>query len=95
MAIVDNHSLTYFEKRRKELRRNRFLDRLHEKPLMTQTRRARFEAVEHHGNAVGSGLGIEFYDCMADARRVPNAHQPRFLAIATLLDKQQESETSG
>ena len=84
MAISHKSSSTYFEKRRQELRRNRFLSRLHDQPLMTQTRRARFEAVEHHGNALGHGLGIEFYDCLAEERGAPEARRPRPLPIAEL-----------
>ena len=53
----------YFRKRREEVVVERFLERLHQQPLMTRARRARFEAVEHEGNALGNGDGFEFYQC--------------------------------
>ena len=83
MNLTDSQD--YFTKRRQELRKQRYLQRLHQHPIMTQTRRARFEAVEHLGNALGQGLGIEFYDCDAEKRGVPDAHRPQPLSIALLL----------
>ena len=88
MAISNHHPTDYFTKRKEQLRRERYLSRLHDQPIMTQTRRAHFEAVEHHGNALGGGLGIEFYDCMAERRGVTNAHRPQALPIARLLEAQ-------
>lgn len=72
-------------KRKAELRAQRYLTRMHLQPIMTQTRRARFEAVEHVGNALGRGLGIEFYDCDAERRGVPNANRAQALPIAAIL----------
>ena len=76
----------YFTKRRKQLRVERYLQRLHQQPLMTQARRARFEAVEHAGNALGHGLGLEFYDCEAARRGLPEANHPKDLPIALVLE---------
>lgn len=87
MAITQQQTPSFFETRRKELRRDRYLTRLHRQPLMTQTRRARFEAIEHHGNALGRGQGIEFYDCIAEERGVENAHRPQPMPVAQLLER--------
>ena len=75
----------YFTMRRAELQKERYLKRMHRKPIMTQTRRARFEAVEHMGNALGRGLGIEFYDCDAAQRSVHNAERAQALPLALAL----------
>ena len=85
MAITNHHPTDFFLKRRQELRKQRYLSRLHDQPLMTQVRRARFEAIEHHGNAIGHGLGVEFYDCEAERRGVPGAHLAKDLPIAKLF----------
>ncbi|MFT4638558.1 MAG: hypothetical protein ACI8T1_001879 [Verrucomicrobiales bacterium] len=76
----------YFTKRRTQLRVERYLSRLHQQPIMTQTRRARFEAVEHKGNALGHGLGLEFYDCEAARRGIPDADRPENLPLAVVLE---------
>ena len=76
----------YFTKRRTQLRVERYLQRLHQQPIMTQSRRARFEAVEHVGNALGHGLGLEFYDCEAAKRGIPEANRPKDLPISLVLD---------
>ncbi len=65
---IHSSSSDFFTKRRAELKRERFLERLHRQPLMTKVRRARFEAVEHIGNALGQGLGIEVYDCAKEQK---------------------------
>ncbi|MEN9023339.1 MAG: hypothetical protein ABF370_22830 [Verrucomicrobiales bacterium] len=52
---------------------------------MTQTRRARFEAVEHVGNAIGHCLGIEFYDCLAAQIGVPNAVRGKDIPLSLVL----------
>ena len=84
MNLTD--SLDYFTVRRAQLRKERYLKRMYRKPIMTQTRRARFEAVEHVGNAIGHGLGIEFYDCLAAQRGVPNADRAQDLPLSLALD---------
>lgn len=82
-----SHQDDYFVTRRQELRIGRFLDRLHRQPLMSQVRRARFEAVEREGNALGFGLGVEFYDCQSEQRGIPMAHLPKGLPIASVMQR--------
>ncbi|NCF88163.1 MAG: hypothetical protein GWQ08_22015 [Verrucomicrobiaceae bacterium] len=53
---------------------------------MTQTRRARFEAVVHVVNAIGHCLGIEFYDCLAAQRGVPNAERGKDIPLSLVLN---------
>ena len=83
---ISHNSQDYFTKRRRQLRKERYLQRLHQQPIMTQTRRARFEAVEHIGNALGHGLGLEFYDCEAAKRGIPEANRAQDLPLAVVLE---------
>ncbi|MCH1507115.1 MAG: hypothetical protein L7V86_26295 [Verrucomicrobiales bacterium] len=80
------NSSNYFTSRRAQLRKERYLKSMHRKPIMTQTRSARFEAVEHVGNAIGHGLGIEFYDCLAAQRGVPNAERGKDIPLSLVLN---------
>ena len=75
----------FFTARRKELSVERFLDRLHAQPLITPASRARLEAVEHFGNALGQGLGLEYYNCDSEERGRTEAHRPQGVPFPTAL----------